>query len=120
MQTIPNPVLVDVVRGGIVESQHRGAFVVRNASGHVLCHAGDIERRVFARSAVKLLQALPLVTSGASDHWGFDDAELALACASHNGEDMHVRTAASMPCPTQGWAWRSRWTTATTHARSKW
>ena len=96
MQTSANPVLVDVVRGGLVESQHRGAFVVRNAAGHVLCRAGDIERRVFARSAVKLLQALPLVTSGAADHWGFDDAELALACASHNGEDMHVQTAASM------------------------
>lgn len=96
MPFAPNPVLVDVMRGGIQESAHRGAFVVSDAAGRVLCSAGDGTRRVFARSAVKLLQALPLVASGAADHWGLDDAELALACASHNGEAMHVHTAASM------------------------
>jgi L-asparaginase II len=57
---------------------------------------GDIERPVFARSAVKVLQALPLVASGAAERFQLVDAELALACASHNGEAAHVATAAAM------------------------
>ncbi len=55
---------------------------------------GDVERPVFARSSIKALQALPLVESGAADHYGFSDAELALACGSHGGEPEHVETAA--------------------------
>lgn len=91
-----NPILVNVLRGGIPESRHAGAFAVVDADGAVLAQAGDIERPVFPRSAVKLLQALPLVASGAADRWGLDDAELAIACASHGGEARHTRTAASM------------------------
>jgi len=91
-----NPILVDVQRGGSDESQHRGALAVVDADGGVVMSLGDIERPVFPRSAVKVLQALPLVASGAADRLGLDDAELALACASHNGEEAHVRTAAAM------------------------
>ncbi len=91
-----HPVLVEAVRGAMVESQHRGSAAVLDASGRVLMALGDIERPVFPRSAVKLLQALPLVASGAADAWGLTDEELALACASHNGEALHVATAASM------------------------
>jgi L-asparaginase II len=91
-----NPVLVEVLRGGAVESAHRGAVAVLDADGAVLASAGDVDRPVFPRSAVKLLQALPLVAGGAADALGLDDAELALACASHNGEEPHVRTAAGM------------------------
>ena len=91
-----NPILVDVQRGGSVESQHRGALAVVDADGAVVMSLGDIERPVFPRSAVKVLQALPLVASGAADRLGLDDAELALACASHNGEEIHARTAAAM------------------------
>jgi L-asparaginase II len=91
-----NPVLVQAWRGDAVESFHRGAFVVANTAGAVRTAAGDIDRPVFPRSAVKLLQALPLVASGAADALGLEDAELALACASHNGEPVHVRTAAAM------------------------
>lgn len=94
MQT--NPVLVEAWRGGSVESAHRGAFAVVDAAGAVLCARGDIERPVFPRSAVKLLQALPLVASGAADALQLSDEELALACASHNGEPAHVATAAAM------------------------
>ena len=96
MHELANPVLVEALRGGIVESAHRGAFVVADAQGGVVHAAGDIERAVFPRSAIKVMQALPLVESGAADALGLDDAELALACASHNGEPEHVRVAASM------------------------
>mgnify|MGYP003694285831 CR=1 FL=1 len=65
----------------------------RGASVHAL---GDTTRPVFARSAVKVLQALPLVTSGAADALALGDEELALACASHNGQAQHVATAAGM------------------------
>ncbi len=94
--TAPNPVLVNVWRGGIVESAHRGAFAVVDADGTLHSHIGDIERPIFPRSAVKLLQALPLVASGAADALKLSDEELALACASHGGEAMHSRTAAAM------------------------
>lgn len=91
-----NPTLVEALRGGIVESFHRGAVAVLDAAGSVHTALGDIDRPIFPRSAVKLLQALPLVESGAAERWGLSDAELALACASHGGEPQHVATAASM------------------------
>jgi L-asparaginase II len=96
MSDQPNPVLVEAWRGPAVESMHRGAMVIVDARGDVVASLGDVERRVFPRSAIKLLQALPLVASGAADHWQLSDDELALACASHNGEDMHVTAAQSM------------------------
>ena len=91
-----NPVLVEVLRGETVESSHRGALAVLDADGAVLASLGNIDRPIFPRSAVKLLQALPLVESGAAERLGLADAELALACASHTGEDLHVRTATGM------------------------
>jgi L-asparaginase II len=91
-----NPVLVDAWRGDHVESFHRGAFAVLDAQGRVLAAAGDIDRPVFPRSAIKLLQALPLVESGAADRFGLVAEELALACASHGGEAAHTRSAASV------------------------
>lgn len=91
-----NPILVDVLRGGVVESMHRGALAVVDADGSLHTALGDIDRPIFPRSAVKLLQALPLVESGAADRFGLTDQELALACASHGGEEHHSRTAAAM------------------------
>ena len=91
-----NPVLAEVQRGGIVESFHRGAWAVVDGSGTLHSHAGDIDRPIFPRSAVKVLQALPLVESGAAERWGLTDDQLALACASHGGEAPHVATAAAM------------------------
>ncbi len=91
-----NPILVEAWRGNTVESFHRGAYAVVDAAGAVVAARGDIERPVFARSAIKILQALPLVDSGAADRFGLTDDELALACASHDGEAAHVQTAASM------------------------
>jgi L-asparaginase II len=91
-----NPVFVEVWRGSVVESFHRGAFAIVDADGAVVAARGDITRPVFARSAIKVLQALPLVDSGAADRFDLSDDELALACASHDGEAAHVQTAASM------------------------
>lgn len=83
--------LVEVLRGERVESAHRGAFAVVDADGILVASRGDVLRPVYPRSAVKALQALPLVESGAAD--AFSDAELALACASHSGEPAHVAAA---------------------------
>jgi L-asparaginase II len=90
-----NPVLVELWRGAMVESFHRGAWAVVDGDGALVASAGDIERPVYPRSAIKLLQALPLVESGAADRFGLSDEELALACASHEGEPEHAATAAS-------------------------
>lgn len=91
-----DPILVEVTRGPIVESAHRGAVAVVDAAGRTVLAIGDIDRAVFPRSAVKGLQALALVESGIADRYGLSEAELALACASHSGEPAHVATAASM------------------------
>ena len=91
-----NPVVVEVTRGGIVESAHRGAYAVFDADGRCVTSGGDIARPVFPRSAVKAMQALPLVESGAADRFGFGDRELALASASHSAEEAHRQLALSM------------------------
>jgi len=91
-----NPVLVEVTRGSIVESRHRGAIAVSDAAGRWVVAVGDVEAPVFPRSAVKPVQALPLVESGAAEAYGFGAAELALASASHSGEPRHVDIAAAM------------------------
>jgi L-asparaginase II len=85
-----NPILAEMTRGNWVENRHRGAFVVIDADGTIIASAGDIERAVFPRSAIKSMQALALVTSGAIEKFHLRDEELALACASHQGEDFHV------------------------------
>lgn len=91
-----NPVLVEAWRGNTVESFHRGAVAIVDGDGVLVASLGDVDRPVFPRSAIKLLQALPLVESGAADRLGLSDEELALACASHSGEPEHTRTAAAM------------------------
>jgi L-asparaginase II len=91
-----NPFLVEAVRGAVVESRHRGAVAVVDADGRPLLMLGDVARPVFPRSSVKALQALVLMEAGAADRYGFDPAELALACASHGGEPAHVAHALRM------------------------
>ena len=91
-----NPTLVEVLRGDAVESSHRGAVAVLDGDGAVLATLGDIDRPIFARSAVKVLQALPLVESGAAEQLALTDEELAIACASHNGEEAHTQVVARM------------------------
>ncbi|HEY0918852.1 asparaginase [Devosia sp.] len=89
-----NPVLAEQTRGNLVENRHRGAFVVVDAGGRVIAAAGDVSRPVFPRSAIKAMQALALATSGAIDRFALGDEELALACASHHGEEVHVASVA--------------------------
>jgi len=91
-----NPVLVEVLRGGVVESAHRGAVSVFDADGRPVWEIGNTAHPVFPRSAVKAIQALPLVESGAADAFGFGNRELALACSSHSGEAEHAGLAAAM------------------------
>ncbi|WEJ57625.1 asparaginase [Devosia sp. FJ2-5-3] len=85
-----NPVLAEVVRGNWVENRHRGAFVVMDADGQIIASAGDIERPVFPRSAIKSMQALAMFDRHAIEKFHQTSEELALACASHHGEDAHV------------------------------
>jgi L-asparaginase II len=69
-----NPVLVEVLRGDTIESAHCGAVAVVDADGVVVQSLGDIARPVFPRSAVKALQALPLVESGSAERFRLKDA----------------------------------------------
>jgi L-asparaginase II len=91
-----NPIVVNIRRADRVESHHRGSVVVLDADGAIVLALGDIERLVYPRSAVKAIQALPLIESGAAERFGLNDAEIALACASHMGEEVHADTAKSM------------------------
>lgn len=85
-----DPVLVEAVRGNMVESRHRGACAVADARGRLVLARGDVERPIYGRSAIKPLQALPLIETGAADAFALGARELALACASHRGEPRHV------------------------------
>jgi L-asparaginase II len=91
-----NPVVVEATRGALVESAHRGAGAVVDADGRLVMTFGDADRPVYPRSAVKALQALPLVASGAADPLGLSDKEIALSCASHSGSEDHVATARAL------------------------
>ncbi|MDK1488868.1 asparaginase [Sinorhizobium sp. 7-81] len=91
-----NPVLVEVTRGNLVESRHRGMVIAVDGDGDTVFSLGDIDGAIFPRSACKAMQALPLVESGAADAYGFGAKALALACASHSGEPEHVALAAEM------------------------
>lgn len=93
---MPNPVIAEVTRGGFVESRHTGSYAVVDGSGKLIVSAGDIAQATFPRSAIKAFQCLPLIESGAADRFGFTPEDLALACASHNGEAAHVRVAQGM------------------------
>src|SRR3954464_15950420 len=80
------PVLVEVTRGGMVESRHYRIAAIVDANGHVVAHWGDFARPVHARSAITSLQAIPMVESGHADAFNVSDEELALASSSHNGD----------------------------------
>jgi L-asparaginase II len=90
-----NPVLVEVTRGPLVESVHRGAVAVSDAEGRLRIAVGDVQRTIFPRSAMKPIQAVPLVESGAAEKFALSEEEIALACASHSGEPQHTARIAS-------------------------
>ncbi len=88
--------LVEVTRGGITESRHRGHIVAVEPDGKIAAYLGAPETVSYLRSSAKPHQAIPLVASGAADRFGFTEKEIALACASHSGESIHTEVAASM------------------------
>ena len=90
--SVSNPVLVNTLRGDVIENRHRGAIAVCDPTGRLVHAWGDVDTLVYPRSSVKILQALPLVESGAADHFHLDDAELAMACSSHGAEPGHTQT----------------------------
>ena len=88
--------LVEVRRGAIVESRHRGHIAAVDGDGRLLASLGEPETVTYLRSSAKPFQAMPLLTSGAADRFGFTEAEIAVACGSHSGEDLHANTVAAM------------------------
>ena len=91
----PEP-LVEVRRGGITESRHRGHIVAVLPEGEIVALLGAPETVTYLRSSAKPHQAIPLIVSGAADRFGFNEKEIALACASHSGEPIHVDVVTSM------------------------
>lgn len=87
---------MEVTRGSVVESAHRGHFVAVDGEGRVVARLGSPDALTYVRSAAKFHQALPLVTSGAADRFGISERELAVACGSHNGEPVHTGAALSL------------------------
>lgn len=88
--------LVALKRGELIESLHRGRVVFCGPKGNILEAAGDPEAYFYPRSAIKPFQAMPLVLSGAADAFVLSDDELAIACASHRGEERHVEAVESL------------------------
>ncbi|MCR9109745.1 asparaginase [Marivita sp. XM-24bin2] len=82
--------LAEVWRGPFLESHHSGHAVICDGSGGIIAAWGDPEAVVLPRSSSKMIQALPLITSGAADARGLTSEQLALACASHEGAPIHV------------------------------
>jgi L-asparaginase II len=97
MNDIPLPApLVEVRRGAITESRHRGHIAAVDPDGDVLAQLGSPGTVTFLRSSCKPHQALPLVASGAADRFGFTEKEIAVACGSHSGEPIHTEAVRSM------------------------
>ncbi len=89
--------LVHATRGSLSESIFRGTVAVVNNQGEILFEVGNPKEKVtFIRSAAKPIQALPVVASGAVDHFGIDESEFAIFCASHQGEEIHTKTVLSI------------------------
>lgn len=89
-------VAVRVERGGAIESVHRAHVAAADATGDVVARFGDPAFSTFVRSSMKAWQLAPLLASGAADRFGFSDAELAVMCASHSGEPVHVKAVAGI------------------------
>ena len=90
-----SPVLVEVTRGRLIESRHRGAAVVVDADGNVVAAWGNAALSIYPRSAIKPLQALALIETGAAKRFAVSAEEIALASASHDGDVEHVSRVAA-------------------------
>src|SRR5215211_9535864 len=89
-------ILARVYRGSEVESVHRGSIAIVDARGNLLAFAGDPAMRSCLRSAAKPFQAIPLLEYGGAEEYDLTPEEIALTCASHGGEPVHVATAAAL------------------------
>jgi L-asparaginase II len=96
LRRMQQPGKVVVTRGGIEESAHAVRFAAADTEGAIVASGGDIEQFTFLRSSAKPLICAVVVGSGAADHYGFTEAEIALAAGSHSGEPFHVAAARSM------------------------
>jgi L-asparaginase II len=92
---VPVP-LVETYRGGTLECQHAGAVAVADAQGRLIAHAGDPHWLTFSRSTLKPFQALPFMQSNGPSQFRFTREQIALMCASHNGEEMHATRVEAM------------------------
>ncbi len=89
--------LAHVVRGELSESRHYGNIAIADSEGRLIYSSGPEKGEAsFLRSSAKPFQAVALVESGAADHFGLSVEELSVACASHNGEERHVRVVGGM------------------------
>ena len=88
--------LVEVWRGPLIESRHRGHLSAVDGNGATVASLGSPETVTFLRSSAKPFQALPVVVSGAADRFDFTQKEIAIACGSHNGEPIHVEAVTSI------------------------
>src|SRR5712672_3988342 len=88
--------LVEVWRGPLIESRHRGHLAAVAGGGNTIASLGLPETVTYVRSSGKPFQAIPVIVSGAADRFGFTEREIAIACGSHSGESIHVDTVRSM------------------------
>ncbi len=90
------PLTVEVLRGSLVESQHRVMVVVVDERTTPVMYWGNTDYLTYPRSAIKMLQALPLIESGAAEAFNFENRHICLACSSHRGEKNHLVGVAEM------------------------
>jgi L-asparaginase II len=90
------PLRIEATRGDLVESAHPVSVAVVDRAGALVAHAGDADLVTYWRSAAKPFQAMPLIADGAADRFSLGAEELALACASHSSEPVHVAIALRM------------------------
>lgn len=87
---LTNPVLAHLKRGDLIENYYRGRYVVVDSDGTLIAATGHFRAPIYARSALKPIQVLAMLDSGAADKYSVTNAEIALACASHDGDTDHV------------------------------
>jgi len=83
-------------RNNLLEAEHHGSLVVCDSDGNIIAKIGSGEYKTFIRSSMKMVQAIPVVESGAASKYSFTDSELSICCASHAGSDFHINTVAQM------------------------
>lgn len=91
-----SPVLVEITRGRIIESRHRGTVAARTSRGAAAFSLGPVDEQTFFRSAAKPFQTIPLIASGAAARFELTDEQIAITLASHSGEPRHTQLVSSI------------------------